>query len=100
MTDELLKEDKPQTIKIGEKEYHISPLTLNVMVGLEEEFDCSLSDIGDLLTKRQATTLRKLLYILLKDGYPELTKDGIGKMVRVEDLEQISTMVGKALTER
>jgi len=100
MTDELLKEDKPQIIKLGEKEYTLSLLTLNVMCGLEEEFDCSLSDIGDLLTKRQATTLRRLLYILLKDGYPELTKDEIGKMVRVKDLEQISATVGNALTER
>ena len=98
MTDELIKEDKPQTLKLGEKEYTLSPLTLNVMVGLEEEFDCSLADIGDLLTKRQATTLRKLLYILLKDN-SELTKDEIGKMVKVEDLEQISSMIGKALTK-
>ena len=43
MSEELIKEDKPQVIKLGEGEYTLSPLTLNVMVGLEEEFDCSLS---------------------------------------------------------
>lgn len=100
MEDELLKEEKPRIIKLGDKEYTLSPLSLNVLCRIEEEFDCGLSKVGDLLTKRQATTMRSLIYILLKDGYPEITKEEIGKMVKLEDLEQICTMINNVLIEK
>lgn len=98
MTEELIKETKPETITLGDKEYKLSPVNLNVLSGIEEEFDCDIGEIGELLNKKKASALLKLVYILLKDNYPELTKEKIGEMVGMEQLGEVSEALGKALT--
>ena len=98
MTDELMKETKPNTIKLGDVDYELSPLNLNVLVGIEEEFGVGIEQLGKMLTKKQATSLRNLLYILLKDKYPDLTKAQIGEMVRLDNFEEVSNAITVALT--
>ena len=98
MTEELIKKDIPVKIKLGNKEYKLSPFNLNVMVGIEEEFDCSLNEVGNLLDTRQAVTLRKLIYILLKDDYPEITKAQIGQLITLKNFEEVSNQIAKVLT--
>lgn len=100
MPNELIKEPKGRTITLGGKEYQLSPLNLNVMVAIEEEFDCNLPDLGKLFSNKktkQLTVMSKLIYILLKENYPKLTQVELGKMVIVDNLAEISDAVGKIL---
>lgn len=98
MSDELLK-DKKRTVKLGDKEYILSPLNLNVLAGIEQEFSCGLDKLGEKFSKAQASTLRSLVWIFLKDSYPELTKEQIGQMIEVKDIEVISSALAPILTE-
>ena len=68
----VLSTPERKTIKLGDKEYRLSPLNLNVMADIEEAFNCSLMKLGRELEKRQAITLRKLIFILLKEEYPDI----------------------------
>ena len=77
----VLGTPEKKTIKLGEKDYQLSPLNLNVLADIEESFGCSLMKLGRELEKRQAITLRKLLFILLKEQYPNITLTEIGKSI-------------------
>jgi len=97
MTKNILGTPEKKTIKLGEKDYELSPLNLNVLASIEEEFDCGIDKLGPKLEKRQASTLRKLIYILLKDQYPDLTLTKIGELINLKNLAEISEALAKAL---
>ena len=99
MPDELIKETKPNFITLGGEEYKLAPLNLNFLANIEEEFNCNLEDIDEILSQKRIWALRKLLYILLKDDYPDLTREKIGKLVELNQLGEISEAVKRAITE-
>lgn len=84
-------------LKLGDKEYRLSPLNLNVMADIEESFGCSLMKLGKELEKRQAITLRKLIHILLKEEYPDITLSEIGKSITPSDLATVNETLAKVL---
>ncbi len=86
---ELLKEEK-HTIKLGDREYELSPINLNVLSTIEDEFGCGISELQDQFKKKQASTIRSLAYVLLKDKNPELTKESIGNNVDFKNLKVIT----------
>ncbi len=79
-----------KTIKLGDKDYRLSQLNLNVMADIEEAFNCSLMKLGKELEKRQATTLRRLIFILLKEEYPDITLAEIGKSITISNLATVN----------
>jgi len=93
----ILSTPESKTIKLGEKEYRLSPLNLNVMADIEESFGCSLMKLGRELEKRQALTLRKLLFILLKEEYPDITLTEIGKHITPANLAEVNETLAKIL---
>ena len=86
-----------KTIRLGEKDYQLSPLNLNILANIEEEFDCGLDKLGPKLEKRQASTLRKLIYILLKDQYPDMTLSKIGELIDLNNMAEVSEALAKVL---
>lgn len=87
--DELLK-NEIYTIKLGEKEYELSPVNLNMLTAIEGEFGCGIGALQDQFNQKQATTLRALAWIMLKDKYPELTKEDIGAKVNLKNLKTVA----------
>lgn len=95
----LSKEPQIHSVKLADgKEYKLPILNLNVMADLEEEFELGLEQISNLLQTRQASSLRKTLYILLHRNYQEITKDEIGGLVNMQNLTDVATAVAKALS--
>ena len=95
----LAKKPEGQTVTLGNgKEYLLPVLNLNVLADLEEEFGCGLEEISNLLQTKQASSLRKTLYILLHRGYPDITPDKIGELVDIGNLTAVATGVAKALS--
>ena len=93
----ILGTPERRTIKLGDKEYRLSPFNLNVMADIEEEFNCSIDLVGKELNKRRMSDMRKLLYILLKHEYPELTLSKIGEIIDVDNLAEVSEALAKTL---
>ena len=97
MTKNILSTPERKTIKLGDKEYRLSSFNLNVMADIEEEFNCSIDLVGKELNKRRMSAMRKLLYILLKHEYPELTLSKIGEIIDVDNLAEVSEALAKTL---
>ena len=73
----VLNEEQPTTITLGDgKEYTLPPINLNTLAEMEDNFECGIDRIMELFAERSATTMRKFLYILLKENHPKLTLKG------------------------
>lgn len=97
MTDKIRKESKVRKIKLGDQEYELPRCSVNILEEMEDEFDCSSVDIPELLQKRMAGTLKRLLWVLLRKKYPEMTPEIIGDLVDTGNLEHVSNEVGSVL---
>ncbi|MDD5512004.1 MAG: hypothetical protein PHI12_14545 [Dehalococcoidales bacterium] len=98
MTDELRKKDEPIKVQLGSREYELSPLNANVLAHCEDEFGEGVDKVPQLLSKRPHSTLLSILYALLQDNYPELSKADIGRLYSIDDYERLSGQAVKALT--
>ncbi len=86
-----------KTIKLGDKDYRLSPLNLNVLADIEEGFDCSIDKVGKMLDKKRASALRRLVYILLKQEYPDMTIEKIGGLIDLSNMAEVSEALAKTL---
>jgi len=86
-----------RTIKLGVKEYELSPLNLNVLADIEDGFDCSIDKVGKMLEKRPSSALRQLIHILLKQAYPDMTLEKIGGLIDLSNMAEISEALAKVL---
>ncbi len=98
MTKNVLSKPKGETIKLGDKEYWLAPLNLNTLANIEDEFDCGLTELGTMLEKKQASTMRKLVYVLLKDQYPKMAMTKIGELIDLTNMASISEALAKVLS--
>lgn len=97
MTDKLRKPDKIRKIKLGDSEYELPRCTANILEELEDEFDVSGTEIAGLLEKRMFGTLKRILWVLLRKKYPEMTPEIIGDLVDMHNLGHVSTELGSVL---
>lgn len=98
MADEvnILAQAKPSVITLGDgKEYILSPVNLNILADLEEEFGCGLEELRKKSDRQSFLVLRNLLFVFLRENYPTLTKRQIGKLVTVKLLPEISKVMGE-----
>jgi len=97
MAKSILGTPERKIIKLGDKDYNLSPLNLNVMADIEDEFDCSIEKIGKVLNKKRMSTMRKLIYILLKQEYPDMTLETIGGFVNSSNIAEVSESLAEVL---
>lgn len=93
----LQKPEYKEVVLADGNTYKLSPLNLNVLADLEEELGVGLDKLADLMTSKPTSSLRLLLYILLKENYPDLNKRKVGTLVTLETMAQVSGIVSEIL---
>lgn len=93
----VLSTPEKKTIKLGGKNYKLSPLNLNVLADIEEAFDCGFDVVAELLEKKPASSMRKLAFVLLKEQYPDITLTKIGELINMSNLAEVSETLAKVL---
>jgi hypothetical protein len=96
MAKNILSEAPRKSIVLTDgKEYVLSPVNLNILADLEEEFGCSLEELKKRPDKQSFVILRALLLIFLRENYPTITKRQIGKLVSIEIIPEISKAIAE-----
>jgi hypothetical protein len=97
----VLKEAKSEgaIVLADGKAYKIPPITLNTLANIEDEMGCGVDKLQEQLNTKMATALRKFLYGLLKEGYPELTVEKVGNLVSMDIMQDVVTQVGKVMSK-
>jgi len=94
----LLKDEK-YTITLAGKEYEIPELSWYVICEIEKELNCSITKIQDAFAQKQMATLLSLTYVLLKDKYPEMTKEVIGKQAGLKDIQPVTEKIFEIISK-
>ncbi len=84
-------------ITLGEKTYDIR-FDMNTFCELEEVYE-DINQAFDDLQKMKMKAIRALIYAAVKAQNEEVTLKEVGAMLGVNDLEEISTAINKALSE-
>ena len=100
MAKSILTKPKGKKVVLSDgQEYTLSPFNLNTLADMEEAFDCDLQDIQGKLAGKTATSFRKLLYVLLKENYPELTLQDVGRLVEMAAVGEVITSLMASINE-
>ncbi len=95
---ELLKEEK-QTIKLGDMEYDLASINLNILSAIDDEFG-GFGGLVEQFKARQNKTIRSLLWIMLKDKYPDITREIIGTQIKTfKEIKVVSDKLFSVLKE-
>ena len=78
--DVLTAKDKKYITKIEGKEYELAPVNWNILSGIEEEAGVSFVDAVSSMQSTIYKSTLTLAWVFLRDKYPELTKEQIGKL--------------------
>ncbi len=90
---DILQEAKGRTITAKDGTvYNLAPFTLNTFANIEEAFNCEIEELGKILTKRQFSGFRKLLWVLLQEPKPDITLEESGAMIEI-NREQIISLI-------
>lgn len=92
----LNEDPKLKQIQLGETLFTLSPLNLNVL----EDIECEFGSTGAMVTALQdkpISTLKKILWILIRDNHPDMTPDSIGRMVEYQDIERLNEAIAEVL---
>jgi len=72
------------------KEYELAPVDLNMLVKVEDEFNCPFVEA---LSGNRIKPIRFFLYLRLKENYPELTLETVGKLANATVLENTTQIL-------
>lgn len=92
-TGSLAKPPVLKEIKLNDgKVYQLVPVDVNILSEIEDKFD---KPFYELFTTGRVKPVRLLLYLRLKDKYPEIdSEEKLGSMMDLNTIYEISEMLG------
>ena len=101
MADEIniLEEEHPKYLKLADgKDYEIPALNLTTLANMEKTMGFGLGKLQDKMTDETATTLRLVIYALLRESNPKLELEKCGELVTFDVMKDVSEVLSKVLS--
>ena len=94
----ILAQEKPKTVKLADgKEYKLPPIDLTTLANIEKTMGFGLGRLQPNLESETMTTMRVLLFALLKEEHPELTLEGVGHLITLKEISSISSTISEIM---
>lgn len=100
MTDtiNILAEEKPKVITLADgKEYTLPPIDLTTLANIEKTMGFGLGNFSAKMESESMTTIRVLAFALLKETYPEMTLEGVGRLITMKELKSLSETINSIM---
>lgn len=88
-----------ETLKLGDKEFTLPKLTLNVLIRIEEKLGFGLKDLQSKLEAEQFKTMRSFAHAILVETNPKLTEEEIGDLITPDNMASVLLAYGKSLNK-
>ena len=90
----ILTEEKPKTIKLADgKEYKLPPIDMTTLANIEKTMGFGLARLQNKFENETMTTMRALIYALLKEEQPNLDIDDVGHLITLKEMTSISETI-------
>ncbi len=94
----ILAEAKPKSIKLADgKEYKLPPIDLTTLANIEKTMGFGLGKLQIKLENESWSTMRSLIYALLKEEQPELDIDKVGHLITLKEISSISSTISEIM---
>ncbi len=94
METNILAQEKPKTVKLADgKEYILPPIDMTTLANIEKVMGFGLGRFAAKVETETMTTLRALVYALLKENHPELTLEGVGHLITLKEIKDLSETI-------
>jgi len=94
METNILAEEKPKSIKLADgKEYKLPPIDMTTLANIEKTMGFGLGKLALKLENETMTTMRALIYALLKEEQPDLDIDVVGHLITLKEMSSISETI-------
>jgi len=94
METNILAEEKPKSIKLADgKEYTLPPIDLTTLANIQKTMGFKLRELASKIEDDALEVLRLLTYALLKENHPELTLDGVGHLITLKEIKDLTETI-------
>ncbi len=94
----ILTEEKPKSIKLADdKEYKLPPIDMTTLANIEKTMGFGLGRLQTKLENETMTTMRSLIYALLKEDQPNLDIDKVGHLITLKEMSSISETISEIM---
>lgn len=94
----VLAQEKPQSIKLADgKEYKLPPIDMTTLANIEKTMGFGLGRFTAKMDNETMTTLRALVFALLKENQPELTIEQTGRLITLKEIGQLSQTISEIM---
>ena len=95
----ILAEEKPKYLTLADgKDYEIPALNLTTLANMEQTMGFGLGRLQNKMEDETASTLRMVIYALLKEADPKLELEKVGKLVTFDVMKDVSEVLSKVLS--
>ena len=94
----ILAEEKPKVLTLSDgKEYKLPPIDMTTLANIEKTMGFGLGRLQTKLENETMTTMRSLIYALLKEEQPELDIDKVGHLITLKEMSIISSTISEIM---
>ena len=94
----ILAEEKPKSITLSDgKEYKLPPIDMTTLANIEKTMGFGLGRLQTKLENETMTTMRSLIYALLKEEQPNLDIDKVGHLITLKEMSAISSTISEIM---
>ena len=94
----ILAEEKPKSIKLADgKEYILPAIDLTTLANMEKTMGFGLNKFTSKMETEPMSTMRSLVYALLKENHPDLTLDGVGHLITLKEIGILSSTISEIM---
>lgn len=94
----ILSEEKPKSIKLADgKEYIMPPIDLTTLANIEKTMGFGLGRFATKIEIETMQTMRLLIYALLKECQPDITLDGVGRLITLKEIGELSKTIAEIM---
>ena len=94
----ILAEEKPKTLKLSDgKDYKLPPIDMTTLANIEKSMGFGLGRLQAKLEDETMTTMRALIYALLKEEQPDLDIDAVGRLITLNEISSISGTISEIM---
>ncbi|MBU2249116.1 MAG: hypothetical protein KKD77_20380 [Gammaproteobacteria bacterium] len=94
----ILAEEKPKSIKLADgKEYKLPPIDMTTLANIEKTMGFGLGKLGTKIENETMSTMRSLIYALLKEEQPGLDIDKVGHLITLKEMSAIAETISEIM---